>query len=427
MARWDLRGGLRGRTCTLKSAKVESSRIRGTIYSKLTIPKISANIGNMIPRVVLQRVISSLKQWRKVVLVLGPRQSGKTTVLLRLKEEWEAAGKRVVYLNCDLSEDLEVIDTTSITRLRKMVREVDYLLVDEAQRLTNPGLTFKIIYDNLVETRVVATGSSSFELKNQMSDAMTGRYVDFRLYPLSLGEMVKSEGADVDRLVDELLVYGAYPEVYLQNQPELKKTLLTKIGESYLFRDILAFSRIRHSEAVESLTRALAYQVGAEVNENELANRIKIDRKTLLSYLDILEKAFVIWRLYPYSQNPRREIGRRYKVYFVDLGIRNMLVGDFNALGVRGDLGALWENFLVMERVKQNSNQGRLVKPYFWRSYNGAEVDWVEMGEGKLEGWEIKVREGGKLSRGASVFAETYQTKVTLVDRQNYLKEFVVI
>lgn len=381
----------------------------------------------MIPRIVLQNVISSLKQWRKITLILGPRQSGKTTLLIKLKAELALEGKRVMYLNCDLAEDAAAIDTTSLTVLTKTVRGADYVLVDEAQRLTDPGLTFKIIYDNLPQIQLVATGSSSFQLKNRLSDALTGRYVDFKLYPLALAEIAATQAVgEADRLVDEILLYGAYPEVYLQSQPELKKVLLAKIGESYLFKDILAFARIRHAEAIQNLTQALAYQVGAEVNENELANRIKIDRKTLVSYLDILEQAFVIWRLYPYSRNPRREIGRRYKVYFVDGGIRNMLVGDFNPLAIRRDTGALWENFLVMERVKQNANQGRLVKPHFWRSYGGAEVDYVELGEGQIAAWEIKSGRGGTLSRGAGVFAKVYGVKVDLVNRENYQDEFLI-
>lgn len=383
------------------------------------------NIGNMIPRVVQHNVIRSLQEWRKVVLVLGPRQSGKTTVLLSLRQFCEAEKKRVVYLNCDLDEDKAAIDSTAKTILDKILKGVDYLLVDEAQRMTNPGLTFKIIYDNFPGVMVVATGSSSFELKNKMSDAMTGRYVDFMLYPLALSEIENFEKpVKPELLLDQILLYGEYPEVYLLKEPDLKKMLLVKIGESYLYKDILEFSRIRNSEAIKNLTRALAYQVGSEVNENELASRIKIDRKTLLSYLDILEKAFVIIRLYPYSQNPRREIGRRYKVYFVDLGIRNMLVGDFNPIEVRADGGALWENFLVVERLKLKANTGSLARPYFWRSYSGAEVDYLEVGEGKVGAWEIKSGEKGNLSRGAGVFAKNYSVKVDVVNRQNW-REFV--
>jgi predicted AAA+ superfamily ATPase len=380
----------------------------------------------MIPRVVQQNVIKSLRQWRKLVLVLGPRQSGKTTVVKNLQKLFESQKQQVLYLNCDLEEHIRAIDTTSITVLSKILKGVDYLLADEAQRLKNPGLTFKIIYDNFPKTRVVATGSSSFELKNQMSDAMTGRYVDFGLYPLSLAEIQQYEKpANIGLLVNDLLLYGEYPEVYLLKQFDLKKILLAKIGESYLFKDILAFSRIRNSQAVTSLSRALAYQIGSEINENELSGRIKIDRKTLVSYLDILEKAFVIYRLYPYSQNPRREIGRRYKVYFVDLGIRNMLIGDFNPMEVRGDGGKLWENFLVMERVKLNANRGGLAKPYFWRSYNGAEVDYLEVGGGKTMAWEIKDGNRQSLSRGAKVFAKTYEAGVKLINRTNFESKFL--
>jgi len=226
-------------------------------------------------------------------------------------------------------------------------------------------------------------------------------------------------------MANDLILYGAYPEVYLQNQPDLRRLMLSKITESYLFKDILAFSRIRNSQAIQDLTRALAYQIGQEMNENELASRIKIDRKTLLSYLEILEQAFVIYRLYPYSQNPRREIGRKYKVYFVDLGIRNTLVGDFNPLNVRSDLGALWENFLTIER-KKNEHELRIApKTYFWRSYNGSEVDWVEVEEKVTSAWEFKYGPNAVVSVGARVFTKNYHVPVELVHPQNFMDKFI--
>lgn len=381
----------------------------------------------MIPRLVQQMVIRSLERWNKVVVVLGPRQSGKTTMLKELQTTWTETGKKVTYFNCDTAEDLEAINTNSLTILGSRVKNADYLLVDEAQQLTNPGLTFKIIHDNFPQVKVIVTGSSSFELRNRMSDAMTGRYVDFMMYPLSLVEVVKDalSGSDVKRLADEFLLYGGYPEVYVQSQPELKKSLLATITESYLFKDILAYSGIRNTQAVKDLTRALAYQIGAEVNENELAGRIKIDRKTLLSYLEILEKAFVIYRLYPYSKNPRREIGRRYKVYFVDLGIRNALIGDFNSPTLRSDIGGMWENLLIIERIKNTNNKVLPPQSYFWRNYGGAEVDYLEIGEGKVKAWEFK--SGNKLtaSKGAKSFTASYHTPVSLINRENFWKEFL--
>lgn len=369
----------------------------------------------------------ALNELKKVVLIVGPRQAGKTTLLQSLKGIFESNNQRVAYLNCDLSEDLEKVDTSSLNLLSHLTQGTDYLFIDEAQRIDNPGLTLKIIHDNFPKVRVVATGSSSFELKNKISDALTGRYVDFHLFPLSLTEISAYENSTVPQsLTSDLMLYGGYPEIYLQKQPDLRRILLEKISQSYLFKDILAFSHIRHSEALINLARALAYQIGSELNETELANRLKIDRKTVLSYLDILEQAFVIRRLYPYSQNPRREIGRKYKVYFVDLGIRNSLIGDFNSLSVRNDTGVLWENFLILERWK-NLQASPVLPPqtYFWRSYNGSEIDYLEITGGVISPWEFKYSPSASLSSGAKVFEKLYHTKIKKVDSKNYLDSFL--
>lgn len=375
----------------------------------------------MIPRLIQQNVIRSIREWRKIVLILGPRQSGKTTLLKSLRNALDEERTHSRYFNCDTEEDLTAVNTTSLTRLSQIAKGITYLLMDEAQRMDNPGLTCKILYDHFPSLHIIATGSSSFDLKNSMSDAMTGRYVDFLLYPLSIGEITAYEKpADERVLTDSLVLYGGYPEVYQLKEPGLKRTLLGKIVESYLFKDLLAYGKIRHSEAIRNLTQAIAYQVGSELNENELASRVKIDRKTLVHYLDVLEKGFVIVRLYPYSQNPRREIGRRYKAYFVDTGIRNALVGDFNPVNVRSDSGALWENYVIMERAKRHVSAGRTVRSYFWRSYNGSEVDYLERDGETMNAWEIKEHAGAVLSRGAGVFTKLYHTPVRIMHHDNY-------
>lgn len=382
----------------------------------------------MIPRFVQQNVIKSLTEWRKIVLILGPRQSGKTTLITAIRSVLEESGDKARYFNCDIEEDRAAINTTAITRLSGAASGVRYLFVDEAQRMDNPGLNFKILYDHFPHLRIIATGSSSFDLKNSVSDAMTGRYVDFMLYPLSLSEIEAYEKpVDGRLLTSQLLLYGSYPEVYTLKEPQLKRKLLEKITESYLFKDILAFSRVRNSEAIRNLARALAYQTGSEINENELASRIKIDRKTLLSYLDILEKGFVIYRLYPYSKNPRREIGRRYKIFFVDVGIVNALIGDFNPLEMRADRGRLWENFLIIERIKRNAVAETAARSYFWRNYNGSEVDYIEVDGSAIAAWEIKDNAKTAMSRGAKVFTKTYGPSVRMVNRDNYSTDFLTL
>lgn len=395
----------------------------------MTNPKISTNIGIMIPRFGEDLIFSSLKSSGKIILVLGARQVGKTTLVKDIGKKLKGESRKIIYLNCDLAEDMSAVNTTSRAVLERLLSNVDVLLIDEAQRLDNPGLTLKIIYDNFKQVKVLATGSSSFDLRNKLSDPLTGRYLDFTLYPLSFTEALQMEEstneallkARADALLPQVMLYGLYPEVYLGNTPEQKQALLERIVESYLFKDILTFQRVKNSQAIKDLTKALAYQIGSEVNENELSNRLKIDRKTVVSYLDVLEKAYVTVGVHPYSKNPRREIGSHYKVYFVDLGIRNALIGDFNPLGLRTDAGFLWENFLFIERRKKFANAGKSVTANFWRSYSGAEVDYIEKAiSEKLKAFEFKYGTGA-LSKGARSFARDYGMPVELVNTENYL------
>ena len=367
----------------------------------------------MIPREVQILVNKALEQTNKIVLLLGARQVGKTTLIKSLQRPDD------LFLNCDLEEQRDKINTTSLQKFQKNLVEVKRLFIDEAQNLDNPGLTLKILYDNFKDIKVLATGSSSFELKNRLSDALTGRYLDFELLPLSLSEISRAE--NYKHFIDELILFGGFPGIFLEKDILSKKNLLDKIIESYLFKDILAFNRVRNSRAIVELTSALAYQVGSEINENELSNRLKIDRKTVISYLDILEKSFVVRRLYPYSKSPRREIGRRYKVYFYDLGLRNALIGDFNPLNIRQDVGALWENFLFIERYKKINNHNISTRQYFWRSYTGAEVDYIE--DPLLSAWEFKYS-GTKISRGSRAFETAYKIKPKLINKEN-LHEFL--
>lgn len=382
----------------------------------------------MILRLSEELILSSLRSSDKIILVLGARQVGKTTLAKDISKKLETEGKKVLYLNCDLSEDEGAINTTSKVILEKLLSGVDVLLIDEAQRMDNPGLTLKIIYDNFKEVRVLATGSSSFDLRNKLSDPLTGRYLDYTLYPFSFTEVLKMGSTNqvllknqADALLPQVILYGLYPEVYLSNTPEQKQALLERIVDSYLFKDILTFQRVKNSQAIKDLVTALAYQIGSEVNENELASRLKIDRKTVVSYLDILEKSYVIVSSHPYSKNPRREIGSHYKVYFVDLGIRNALIGDFNSLDLRSDTGFLWENFLFIERKKLFANKDIVVTSNFWRSYSGAEVDYIEKTTNtELKAFEFKYG-NGDLSKGANSFSSEYKTKVQLVNQENYL------
>lgn len=384
----------------------------------------------MIPRLVDKLVEESLRSTQKIHIIYGPRQAGKTTILKSIFEKLTKSGGKPLFLNCDLKEHFGVINTTSLTDLSQLLKNSTHVLIDEAQRLDNPGLTLKIIHDQFPDIKILATGSSSFKLKNQLSDALTGRYVDFNLYPLSFGEVLKNVSGEENSailkksalpLLNSILIYGLYPGVYTEKTPELKQKFLEKIIESYLFNDILNFNKIKYSETLFNLTQAIAYQIGSEVNENELSKRLKVDRKTIVKYLDLLEQTFVIKKIYPFSKNPRREIGKNYKIYFIDLGLRNALIGDFNPLNIRQDTGFLWENFMVMERIKKFANKGKSLKQNFWRTFGGAEVDWIENKINiPMEAFEFKYGLG-KLSKGVKSFESEYKTKVTLINQENFL------
>jgi predicted AAA+ superfamily ATPase len=384
----------------------------------------------MIPRFIEQTVFERLTTLRKVILILGARQVGKTTLLASIQARLAESGKQVRYLNCDLEEDRRAVNTTSRVLLDRLAAGVDGILLDEAQRLDDPGLTLKALHDLHPELILIATGSSSFDLRNRVTDALTGRYFDFLMLPFSLGEMLAAIGvlADpalrqpaADVLLSDILLYGLYPEVHLEGSPKTRQLLLAKLVESYLFRDILAFHRVRFSQVIVDLARALAYQIGNEVNESELATRLKVDRKTVVSYLDILEKSFVITRLHPFSNNPRREIGKLAKIYFLDLGIRNALINDFNPLALRPDRGRLWENFLVIERLKRYASLGERPRSHFWRAYGGAEVDYLEFAAGgSLRPYEFKYGSGG-VQAGGRAFERAYGAGVRIINQDNYL------
>lgn len=396
----------------------------------MTVPKIYDNIGNMIPRLIQKKVLDSLLRYKKAIIILGARQVGKTTLVLDIQNILNKKGHTVLYLNCDTEEDRDQLNTTSKAKLQRLTDKIDTLIIDEAQRLDNPGLTIKVLHDQFPDKKLLLTGSSSFEVKNKLSDAMTGRFIDYILYPLSFIEVLQKQSNEINaaaagKLLDEALLFGLYPEVYSSKRVEEKQLLLQNISTSYLFKDILSLQKVRNQRAIQDLTRALAYQLGSEVNENELANRLKIDRKTVASYLYILEQAFVIVRVRPFSKNPRREIGKLDKIYFTDIGIRNALIGDFNKLNLREDRGAIWENFLIVERLKNYAQKG--VKPYihFWRTYSGSEVDYLERlpNEPDFKAYEFKYLSDRK-SKGVKSFEKEYNIAVKVVSKENFL-EFI--
>ncbi len=298
------------------------------------------------------------------------------------------------------------------------------IFLDEAQRINNIGLTLKIIIDQFKDVQLFVSGSSSFDLKTQINEPLTGRKWEYELFPISWEEFEEKEGyLKSMQQLESRLIFGFYPEV-LNNKGSEREILKNLVG-SYLYRDILAFSDIKKPDILDDLLLALALQVGNEVNYNELSLMIGINKNTVKKYIDILEKGYIIFRLRSFSRNLRNEIKRSRKIYFYDNGIRNMIIGNFNPIKLRTDLGALWENFLISERKKQNIYKSTFARMYFWRTKQQQEIDYVEEKDGKIYGFEFKWKVKSNLKLTAT-FTKTYQAETKIIDKDNF-REFVII
>ncbi len=332
----------------------------------------------------LEEKISKNLAERKILILYGPRQVGKTTLVKRFLHRFP----NNVYLNGDLIDDQDKMANPSRDMLKQFA-DLDLLIIDEAQRIKNIGIKLKVIFDELPKLKIIATGSSAFELSNTINEPLTGRYFAYNMYPISFGEADANNFFDLDKF----LIYGSYPEVVTARDDETRRKIIQNIAANYLFKDVLNIEYIKNPRSLEHLLKALALQLGSEVSMNELATTVGIDTKTVSSYLDILEKLYIIFPLRPYFTNRRKSITKQKKYYFYDLGIRNALLNDFTAPGERRDFGQLWENFCLVERKKRNDTTDAFADHYFWRSYRGEEIDLIEVINNVLNGFEFKWKE----------------------------------
>lgn len=339
----------------------------------------------MINRMLKNNIIGKLGR-KKAIIILGARQTGKTTLVKEIMQEQK---EPALFLNADLSIVQQQLSGASVNDFKQLFGKAKMVFIDEAQRIKNIGLTLKIIIDEIPEVQLVVTGSSAFELSNTLNEPLTGRKFEYRLYPISWAELAEHTNY-IESLgqLKQRIIYGMYPDVI--NNLGGEKEILTNLAESYLYKDIIAFQQVRKPEFVQKLLQALAFQVGSEVSYNELSNLLQIDRKTIIHYIDLLEKAFVIFRLPSFSRNLRNELASKIKIYFYDTGIRNALISDFRPFDLRTDKGALWENFLVSERLKWNHYNLKLVNTYFWRTHQKQEIDYLEESDGALNVFEFK-------------------------------------
>ena len=370
----------------------------------------------MIPRILEERIRNDFHRG-KVIVLLGPRQVGKTTLLDTL----EKPDLHILRLNCDDSDDALALEDKTTTELKVLISDYDMVFIDEAQRVRNIGLTLKKLGDLKCKTQVVVTGSSSLELANDINEPATGRLLEHRVFPLSLQELAgNSSQREEQRLLENRLVYGLYPEV-VTTPSDARRTLMNLAG-SYLYKDMLSFRGIKKPDILQKLVRALALQLGSEVSYNELSNLLGVDKGTVENYIDLLEKCFVVFRLESYSRNLRNEIKRGKKVYFYDNGIRNAILSNFAPLELRNDVGALWENLMVSERVMRNAYMGSYAQLFFWRTHSQKEIDLIEMEDGQMRAYEFKwsVR---KTPSPPSLFEKSYPEAIySVVTPENFWK-----
>ena len=366
----------------------------------------------MINRSIQSKITAKIGKG-KAIIIVGPRQVGKTTLIKNVLDK-----KEYLFLDADDPTTRNLLTDPNTEQLKSIIGKSKIVFIDEAQRIENIGITLKIITDQFKDVQLMVSGSSAFELTSKINEPLTGRKWEYQLFPISWKEFEDNIGfVKAAQQLEMRIIYGMYPDVI--NHTSEAFEVLKELANSYLYKDILAFSNIRKPEILEKLLQALALQIGNEVSYNELSQLLGIDKNTVSNYIDILEKAFVIFKLKSFSRNLRNEIKANQKIYFYDTGIRNMVIGNFDALELRQDKGALWENFLISERLKKNNYENSLAKPYFWRTVQQQEVDYVEETAGKITGYEIKWNEKAKF-KTPKLFNETYNAETEVINRENF-------
>jgi hypothetical protein len=371
----------------------------------------------MFTRLLEAQIEKHLFRGRAIVLY-GARRVGKTTLATHLLTKY--ADRRTRYLNCDLLSVRSALQIEEAVALKAFLGAQDLVVFDEAQQIENIGRILKILVDEFPEMQVIATGSSSFGLGNRTAEPLTGRMYRFALYPLSLAELAGDQGySAVEPRLDFLLRFGSYPSIVALSEAEAR-VALDELVSNYLYRDALAFVGMRKSTVLVKLLELLARQIGQEVSYQELGQSLGIDRRTVVNYVDLLEQCFILFRLGAFSRNLRKEVSKSVKIYFYDLGVRNGIIQNFAPLSLRNDIGALWENFCIVERLKLLHYRQRFVNPYFWRTYDQKEIDYLEDADGMLAGYEFKWSPTAKVKEPTD-FLEAYPgSTVERIDRSNY-------
>ena len=370
----------------------------------------------------LQDVIESRIFAGKAIILIGSRQVGKSTLFKMILEKHD---EPTLSLNCDEPEVIQMLSQINSAELKLLIGHHRIVVIDEAQRVENIGMVLKRITDNFSDVQLLVTGSSSFDLQNKLNEPLTGRKFEYHLFPISTGELLKSQGLlGVKQTLENRLIYGSYPDVI--NHAADAKELLYNLANSYLYKDLLNLESVRRPALLGKLLTALALQVTSEVSYNELAQTVGTDNKTVEKYIDLLEKCYIIFRLNGFNRNLRTELKKGKKIYFYDNGIRNAILQNFSPLSLRQDTGALWENFIISERIKANHYSGRYANSYFWRTTQQQEIDYIEECDGQFTVFEMKWNPRRANTQFPSSFLTAYDVKQTAVVTPDNWMEWVV-
>lgn len=380
-------------------------------------------MSQVVSRSIQKTIEEVLDTSRKIVIIYGPRQVGKTTFIKSLLAQRD---EKSISINGDHRNHHDILSSRDINQLTNLVEGYDLLFIDEAQNIPDIGLNLKILYESFEDLQIIVTGSSSLDLAGTIQEPLTGRTDTYHMYPLSLAELaIHSSNFDVDQKLEEYMTYGTYPEVVTTIGKAKKIKRLKEISTSYLYKDILQIANIKHSDKLVKLLKMLAYQIGSLVSLHEIGKSLQMSHETVSHYIDLLEQSFVLLRLEALSKNPRNEINKMSKVYFYDVGIRNSIIDNFGDVTLRNDKGAIWENFLIMERIKKMDREGFYGQRYFWRTYGGSEIDFIEFQDEHYDAFEFKYKAKRKtLPKSWSSYYDDYTYHQ--VHRNNYL-EYVLM
>ncbi len=369
-------------------------------------------------RILLKELLKPVNiQTNKVNILLGARRTGKTYLLNKINQKL----RNTLFLNGDDYKTANLLQNKTTEEYKKIIGNSKVFIIDEAQNIPNIGHILKILHDSNPKLKIIATGSSAFDLSNKLGEPLTGRKKTYRIFPMAQTELSETENyIETHQRLNEKIIYGTYPEVFHYNSYNEKKEYLFELINSYLLKDILVLENIKNSDKLFNILKMLAFQIGSEVSLNEIAGKIGISKNTVEKYIDLLKKVFVIFEIKAYSKNKRKEISKMSRYYFADTGVRNAIINNFNELEFRNDFGQLWENYIITERIKYLSYNKIFVDTYFWRTYSQQEIDWIEEKDGKLSAYEIKYQK--KKVKIPPQWEQFYKNSdFTLINKDNFL------